>query len=132
MLLSKSCEYAIQAILYLAKHHDRNYVSIKEIARDQNVSFYFLTKILQILTNSGLLISYKGPKGGVSLARPADEITLLQVIKAIDGLDFKDKCIIGLPKCDDKNPCPLHNDWSALRDKIYRMLEEKNITELIS
>ena len=133
MLLSKSCEYAIQAVLYLAKHYDTPYVSIKEIAEKNDISFHFLGKILQTLTKKGLLISYKGPKGGVSLAKSPKEITLLDVVDAIDGLEFlKSKCVIGLPNCGDGKPCALHDKWGPIRENIYKMFADKSIAQLIN
>ena len=95
MLLSRACEYGIQAVLYLAKHHDVPYISVKEIAEKHDISFHFLGKILQTLTQKGLLTSYKGPKGGVSLARSPQELTVLQVVEAIDGVEFLRKCVVG-------------------------------------
>ena len=85
MLLSKSCEYAIQAVLYLAKHYDTPYVSIKEIAEKNDISFHFLGKILQTLTKKGLLISYKRPKCRMSLAKSPKKITLFVLVKNIEG-----------------------------------------------
>jgi len=132
MLLSKSCEYAIQASLYLAKNYETPYVPIKEIAEKSNISFHFLGKILQTLTKKGLLISYKGPNGGVSLAKSPEEITLLDVVKAIDGLEFlMSKCVVGLPNCGDGKPCALHDKWSPIREDIYKMFAGKNIAQLI-
>ncbi len=131
MLLSRACEYGIQAILYLAAHHDVPYISIKEIAEKNNISFHFLGKIVQTLTQKGLLVSYKGPKGGVRLAKAPEDIRVLEVVEAIDGLDILQKCVLGLPLCSDKKPCALHRKWGKIREEIYNMLSEKNIAQLI-
>ena len=132
MLLSRACEYAIQAVLYLAQHYDTPYISIKEIANKNDISFHFLGKILQILTQKGLLISYKGPNGGVSLAKDPKDITLLEIIEAVDGLEFlTSKCVIGTPGCDDNKPCALHDRWGPIRKQIYEMFAEKSIAQLI-
>jgi Rrf2 family protein len=131
MLLSRACEYGIQAVLYLAKHHEVPYVSIKEIAEKNDISFHFLGKILQRLTQKGLLVSYKGPNGGVSLARSPQELTVFQVVEAIDGLESLQKCIVGMPACDEKHPCALHKKWAKIREAICDMLKEKNIAQLI-
>lgn len=131
MLLSRACEYGIQAVLYLAKHREAPYISIKEIAERNNISFHFLGKILQTLTQKGLLISYKGPKGGVQLAKSPAKITVLQVVEAIDGLDFFQKCVIGMPACGDEAPCALHTKWGKIRQEIYEMLSDKSIAQLL-
>jgi len=132
MLLSRACEYGIQAVLYLAKHHEGSYISIREIAAKNHISFHFLGKILQRLTQKGLLISYKGPKGGVSLARSPQEITVLQVVEAIDGLAFRRKCIVGMPCCDQNHPCAFHEKWSKIRKEFGDMLDDKSIAQLIN
>ncbi|MFQ6617204.1 MAG: RrF2 family transcriptional regulator [Fidelibacterota bacterium] len=131
MLLSRACEYAIQTIIYLAKRGGDNYISVKEISEKSSIPFYFLGKIVQKLNKNGLLISYKGPNGGVALAKPADKITLLEVVEAVDGLEFKNKCVIGLPRCDDNSPCPLHRKWEVVREEIARMLGSRNVSELL-
>jgi len=131
MFLSRSCEIAIQAVLYIAKHNNLNFVPIKQIAKDTGLSFHFLGKILQSLTKKGILKSYKGPRGGVSLAKPQETITLLKIVEAIDGLDFYERCLIGLPKCGEDKPCAVHNQWGAIREEIFQMLSKTNILDLI-
>jgi Rrf2 family protein len=131
MLLSRACEYAIRAVLYLAKHQDVSYVSVKEISEHTDVSFHFLGKILQTLTQKGLLISYKGPKGGIQLAKPPDEITVLQVVEAIDGLNVLKQCVLGLPNCGEGKPCALHDQWGPIRAEICDMFQGKSIAQLL-
>lgn len=131
MLLSRACEYGVKAVLFLAQHDDVPYVSIKEIAEKNQISFHFLGKIVQTLTQAGLLISYKGPRGGVRLAKTADEITVLQVVEAIDGLDILQKCVLGLPSCGSDAPCALHSQWGEIREDIRKMLAGKSIAQLV-
>jgi Rrf2 family protein len=132
MLLSRACEYAIRAVLYLAKHQDGAYVSVKEIAEQTDVSFHFLGKILQTLTQKGLLISYKGPKGGIQLAKSPDEITVFQVVEAIDGLNVLKQCVLGLPNCGEGKPCALHDQWGPIRAEIADMFQGKSIAQLLN
>ncbi|MFQ6103555.1 MAG: RrF2 family transcriptional regulator [Candidatus Glassbacteria bacterium] len=131
MLLSRACEYALLAVWYLAREPQMPYIPIKEIAKKNRISSYFLGKVLQKLTQKGILISYKGSKGGVALARPAEEIKIAEVVEVIDGLEFRQKCITGLPRCNDKKPCPLHQDWTRIREEIYQMLASKSIAQLV-
>ncbi len=131
MLLSRACEYAIQAVLYLSEQNTKTYVSIHEIAEKNDIPFHFLGKILQTLTHKNLLISSKGPKGGVCLVKTPEEITLLDIVEAIDGLEFlHSKCIVGLSTCKGKKICALHDRWGIIRKDIYQMFAEKNIAQL--
>jgi len=131
MILSRACEYAIQAVLYLARQKNDSYISIKVIADKNDISFHFLGKILQKLTQKGILTSYKGPRGGVCLAKSAHQITPWDIVAAIDGLDFCRKCVVGFPECNEQNPCDLHYKWAHIRQNICDMLSEKSIAELI-
>lgn len=131
MLLSKSCVYGLRAAIYLATKENDEYVPIKKMSEKIEISHHFLTKILQQLTAEGLLLSYKGPNGGVKLKKPADEITLLDVVIAIDGPDLLTECALGLPGCGHQNPCPLHDKWASTRDSIRNMLETSTLKHLV-
>ena len=87
-ILSKSAIYGIRATLYIALSEEQNdhpHTSIRKISDDLDISFHFLTKILQTLTQQGIIGSARGPKGGVHLARPTKEVSLLDIITAIEG-----------------------------------------------
>lgn len=130
MLLSKSCVYGLRASLFLATHPNGKYTPIRELSEKLDISFHFLTKILQQLTADGILESFKGPNGGVRLTRPGSEVTLIEVVEAIDGDYLLTECALGLPGCGVMKPCPLHEKWAETRDSIREMLEETTLTEL--
>lgn len=130
MLLSKSCVYGMRAALYLASESGTNYVSINQISEDLDISYHFLTKILQKLTKDDLVESLKGPNGGVRLKRSGKNITLLEIVAAIDGMDILTECALGLPGCGTEKPCPLHEQWATTRDGIRKMLEGTSLTGL--
>lgn len=131
MLLSKSCVYGLRAAIYLATKEESQFVPIKKMSETLEISHHFLTKILQELTAEGLLSSYKGPNGGVKLKKPAGEITLMDVVLAIDGPDLLTQCALGLPGCGHQNPCPLHDKWASTRDSIRQMLESSTLEHLV-
>jgi Rrf2 family transcriptional regulator, iron-sulfur cluster assembly transcription factor len=128
MVLSKACTYGVLASLFVAKQSEnKSYVSIREMSDELNISFHFLTKILQKLTAEGILQSHKGPKGGVLLARPAQNITILDVVIAIDGEKVFTQCVLGLPGCGAQQPCPLHNHWLTVREDLRQMFSAKTL-----
>lgn len=129
-LFSRQCEYALQAVLYLALKPRGEMTSIKELAKHLSIPYHFLGKILQDLTRKGLLISLKGPTGGFGLAMSAEEITLFHIVDAVDGADFTRTCALGFPECSEKKPCAIHNQWATLRDGIYNMLSSKSIGQM--
>ncbi len=131
MLYSKSAEYAIQAMIYLAEKNSPNPVMISEIAQAYNIPQQFLAKITQILVRHRLLTAIRGRNGGVKLGRPASEIYIHKVVEAVDGPPpEQQQCIIGLDYCSDEQPCPLHNKWSVISEEIKEMLESENLEHL--
>lgn len=133
MLLSKSCIYGIRATLLIAQKEQleqREYTPIREIAKELDLSFHFLTKILQVLTETGILKSFRGPNGGIGLAKPPRQIQLLHIILAIDGLDMFSSCVLGLPGCGQEKPCPLHASWAQRRSELKRMFESATVASM--
>lgn len=130
MLLSKSCVYGLRAALFLASNQNGEYTSIRKLSEQLDISFHFLTKILQQLTAVDLLESMKGPKGGVRLSQSSQNISLLEIVRAIDGTDLFQECVLGLPGCGKEKPCPLHNIWAETRDDIQSMLEENTLHDM--
>lgn len=129
-MLSKSCEYGLRAMLYLASHDHTGYVSIGTISEDLDISFPFLTKILQKLNDAGLLTSQRGPKGGVALTTSADEVTLYDIVVAIDGDELFEECVLGLPGCGEARPCPLHDHWAEERDRVEQLFRNTSLAKL--
>lgn len=103
---------------------------IRQISEHLNLSFHFLTKILQNLAAHNIVNSYRGPNGGVSLARPASEIKILELINATDGKDSFRGCILSLPGCGEETPCPLHSYWGETYDRIKSTFENTTLAEL--
>jgi Rrf2 family protein len=130
MLLSKSCEYGLRASLFLVAHQNGEYISIREMSDKLDISFHFLTKILQQLTSEGILKSHKGPNGGVRLVKSGSKIRLFEIVTAIDGDKMFAECVLGLPGCGREKPCPLHDIWGDTRDHIREMLKSTTLAEL--
>jgi Rrf2 family transcriptional regulator, iron-sulfur cluster assembly transcription factor len=130
MLLSRSCEYGLRAALYLASGQSKGYVPIRGISDSLNISFHFLTKILQALTQKGLLASFRGPNGGVMLARAPEDIKLIEIVLALDGPAIFQECILGLPECGHWAPCPLHEGWADARSNLQEMFNNTTLQEL--
>ena len=131
MLLSRACEYALQALLYIATVPQGKYVLTREIAEKHNLSYHFLGKVLQILVKNRLLDSQKGRGGGFMLARPANEIFLIEVIDVVDGPDVLDGCVLGLPRCSKEHPCPVHHQWAPAKENIRGIFASRTVTQLL-
>tara|TARA_B100001964_G_scaffold54487_1_gene61658 strand:- start:1133 stop:1594 length:462 start_codon:yes stop_codon:yes gene_type:complete len=131
MLYSKSAEYAIQAMVYLAEAKSEKPVMTAKIAKDYNIPYQFLAKIVQTLVKHRLIKATRGRTGGINLYRDAENIYLYQIVDAIDGPPpEEDQCAIGLDLCSDDTPCPLHHTWKPIKESIRKMLAEENLEEL--
>jgi Rrf2 family iron-sulfur cluster assembly transcriptional regulator len=130
MLYSRSAEYAIRAFVNLAQVPDGRYAMVKQIAAEEEIPAHFLAKILQQLARKGLLRSSKGPTGGFLLRVPPDEVRLLDIVEALDGLSEYEKCASGLAECSDDMPCSLHDSWKPLRSRIMDYLGRNTIADL--
>lgn len=130
MLLSKTCIYGLRASVLLATKKQDDFITIRELSDELDISFHFLTKVLQKLTKSELLESYKGPNGGVKLARSASSITFMDIVVSIDGDSIFHECALGLPGCGMLKPCPLHDQWSGLKGNILEMMNNISLTML--
>ncbi len=130
-MFSRSCEYALQSVLFIALNSkDGQAVGLKEIAASQNIPLHFLSKILQTLVKNKVLISTKGPSGGFALNKSPKQLKLTKIVEIIDGLDIFDRCCIGLKKCSDKSPCPIHFDYKIVKNKVKDVLNTKTVFQL--
>ncbi len=132
VIFSKKCEYGLQAVLYLATKGKDDVVPADDIAKKLNIPKEFVSKILQSLTESGIVYSKKGKSGGFALAKNPQRIRLIDIVTAIDGLDIFNSCVLGFPECTPDHPCPLHEKWGLLRSDAYNMLSDETLEELKS
>ncbi len=130
MIYSRSAEYAIRAFVYLAQVPEGKYAMVKNIAEESEIPTHFLAKILQQLARKGFLRSSKGPTGGFALRKSPDDITLLELVDAIDGLAEYERCPSGMTECNDEAPCGMHESWKELRSRIIGYLEGTTISDV--
>lgn len=128
--MSQSCKYGLRATVLLASMDRDTYVSIRELSSELSISFHFLTKIFQKLNAAGFVESKKGVNGGVKLSGPPAQITFMDIVVAIDGACSMNSCALGLPGCGEKRPCPMHDQWSAIKTKMLKMMGNLTIAEL--
>ncbi len=130
MIYSRSAEYAIRAFVYLADVPEGKYAMVKNIADDCDIPTHFLAKILQQLARKGFLRSSKGPTGGFTLRKTPDDISILEIVDAIDGLAEYQRCPSGLAECSDDAHCGMHDSWKELRSRIIEYMEDTSIADV--
>jgi len=130
MELTRKGEYAIRAVLYLARQSSGRLSQVGEIAESAGVPRTFLSKILQQFTRTGLVASFRGAGGGFTLARDPAEITLLEVVEAIEGPVLPNRCLVGEGSCERDGACRVHEVWGRVRDEMVSILSGVTIEEL--
>jgi len=130
MLFSRSAEYGIRAMTFLATLPPGRLAGAREISESEQIPMAFLWKILQNLAKRRLIRSFKGLRGGYELAQPANQLTLSMIVEATDSADRIANCVLGLPKCSDENACPLHETWKELRSNMSEMLHQNTLADL--
>lgn len=130
VIFSKKCELGLQAVLYLSVKKQNIIVSAVEVSQELKVPKEFVSKVLQILTDSGIVGSKKGKNGGFYLAKRPANIKLIDIVEAIDGLELFNTCVLGFPGCSVAEPCPVHDKWGKLREEAYKMLSEETLEQL--
>lgn len=135
-MLSNSCKYGIRAITYIASKHEKpGNTGLKEIASALNLPTPFLAKILQLLVKRKILVSAKGPRGGFILQKSPSEISLYDIVEAIDGNDLFVNCVMlnKTCKCSDKekSPCLLHGEYIKIRADLVSLFRGRTIANVV-
>ncbi len=130
MIYSNACAYAIRAMTRLAMMRPDGYVLLDELCEGSDLPRHFVAKIFQDLVRKGLLVSAKGRGGGFALARKPQQISLFDIVAIVDGTEPMDRCVVGLAKCDDKQPCPQHDQWSPVRNMLKNFLAHTTLADM--
>jgi len=130
MLITRATEYAIRALLYLAKQPKGEIVLKRDICRTQDITPAFLTKILQPLIKEGIVGSQRGVGGGFYLLKDPEEVTLLDVVKAEEGPLYLNHCVAQKGICEKDVFCPVHGAWHEIRKELMATLGRYSFANL--
>jgi Rrf2 family protein len=130
MRITRQADYATRALLYLASAKKGKRVATSQIAIEQQIPASFLSKIISQLSLAGLLNTSRGARGGIRLAREAEQITLLDVIEAIDGPIQLNICVEDKGSCALEGNCPLQSVWCDIQKELVTKLKSTNFGQL--
>lgn len=132
-MLSKTCEYAVRAMIYVAQHSQNGQmVNIKEIAEKIGSPELFIGKILQGLSKRGFLQSSKGRYGGFYINETDAKHSLADIVIAVDGDKIFKGCGVGLDYCSEKKPCPIHNEYKEARKQLHNIYKSATLEQFKS
>jgi Rrf2 family protein len=130
MFFSRTSQYAIQALIYLAIQPSGQRVLKREIAQNLGVPSAYLAKILQDLSREKVLHSLRGRSGGFSLRVDAAQTSLLDIVLLTEGARVDRECLLGLKVCTDETACPLHRKWKPVKKEILASLGRVTLAHL--
>ena len=131
-MISKSSEYAIRALTYMAQQEAGTFHLAQDMARELSIPPAFLGKVLQPLVTRGILGSQRGRGGGFRLVRPMDEVFLAEIIATQENLERSRQCVLGQGSCSDQHSCPLHQEWRSRTDSFLEHLEHTSLSDLLT
>ncbi|MFV0366482.1 MAG: RrF2 family transcriptional regulator [Mangrovibacterium sp.] len=135
-MLSKTCKYALRAIIFIGKNCTGKKVRVKEITDEIDVPSHFVAKILQNLVKDGLVASTKGPSGGFYIDRKLSDISLYDIIEVVEGKEYFEFCLLKNEPCNCQNEkethCPLHAKFGPVKQQVVDYYKQTSIQDIIS
>jgi Rrf2 family protein len=130
MLVTRETDYAVRCVLYLAREQGQ-LANVGEIAQQMHIPKSFLAKILQRLVREGIAESLRGVNGGFRLLKAPEQITLLEILTAIQGIAPVNTCAIDKRLCRMSSKCAVHPIWIDIRKEVERRLATQTIATLV-
>ncbi len=130
MQITRASEYAIRGVLYLSSQPEGSTCLLSEISERQKIPPSFLSKIFQNLSRAGIVSSSRGTGGGFALIKHPRDITLLDVLQAIEGEISLNICLSNGETCENRPTCPVHEIWREAQEQLLSLLKSHNFAEL--
>jgi Rrf2 family protein len=131
MQITRQADYAIRAMLYLSSLKDKDRAATSQIAETKRIPSSFLAKIISQLSIAGLITTSRGARGGVKLARNASEISILDIVEAIDGPVTLNDCTLNIDACGFGPECPIRPIWCESQAELVKRLKNTSLALLV-
>ncbi|HEU4570501.1 MAG TPA: Rrf2 family transcriptional regulator [Gemmatimonadales bacterium] len=129
-MLSQTAEYALRAVVLLAERADGGSARVGELADALGIPQNYLSKTLHLLVRAGVLASTRGKGGGFRLARPAEEIALLDVVDPFDRMGHRPVCLMGQGECSEAHACAAHASWKEVSARVQAFFQQTTVGDL--
>ena len=129
MKLSKTSEYALRILIFMAKEPDKMYTA-KQLIEELKVSDKYLRRLMTDLSKAGFIRSVQGREGGYTFIKSINEIFLFDVIDSVEGMDKLNGCVLGFEKCSCTNPCAMHETWQHVRVELNKVFRETTLSNM--
>ena len=130
MRLSKSSEYAIRCLVYMATA-ETDLCPVQRLADRLSIPYKYLGRLMSRLREAGFVESVRGKNGGYRISKPLDQIHLEMIVDSVEGLENFNRCLLGSARCDEENPCPMHEFWNGPKESINEMLADVSLADMV-
>lgn len=130
-MLSKTAEYALRAMVAIARVKEDRPVLAREIAKAGRIPDKYLSKVLGDLVHARVLTSARGIGGGFKLKRRPEKLRLIDILRHFDDIPSRGRCPLGHPKCGDEKPCGMHEQWKPLKEAYSNLLEKTTLADIL-
>jgi len=130
-ILSATAEYALRAVVHLAREGDTAALQAQELADATGVPQSYMRKVLHELVRARVLSSTRGKGGGFTLAVVPKRLTLLAIVSRFDELSPSRRCLLGRAECSDRDPCPVHDRWKAAAEEVAAFFRETTLADVL-
>ena len=130
MILTKTTEYAVRVLTFMASQKDKELFSAKYLHEQLNIPYKYLTRLMTDLAKHGCLLSIRGRDGGFKITKSIKEISLAKIIEAVEGMDSFNACILGFHECSSDNPCAMHFVWEKNKEQFVKSLETTSLDDI--
>ncbi len=127
--LTRKADYGLRLMLELAAQSDGS-LTVADVSQRQQIPYEFLRKVAQTLVSQGLLVSERGARGGLALARPAEKITVLDIVRAFESPALN-RCTVDPPRCDRRDVCAAYPVWVEAQNEVERVLGGARLSSLV-
>lgn len=129
-ILSQTAEYGLRAVIHMAAHPERPIARVADLARELDIPSNYLSKTLSQLVRAGVLRSTRGRHGGFALARPADQLTLEDVVGRFENMGQR-HCLLGNQVCTDRTPCVAHAAWRETAERMTTFFRSTTVADIL-
>ena len=130
MIYTRTTQHAMVALAEMVHRFPGHRVLLADLIEGTDLPAAFIAKIFQHLVHKGILDAVNGRGGGYALTRPADQVTLLDIVEVVEGPEHLDRCVVGLATCDDTAACPIHDLYKPIRQRIKDYLRTTTLEDL--
>jgi Rrf2 family protein len=130
-LYSKKCEHVLRGLAQIGRNSELLRFRASDFCYERDLPESFTRKALQSLVRAGILNAIQGPGGGYSFARPVADISVLEIILAIEGDAHFSACVMGFDECHAAQPCGLHALWVPMKGRLLKKLDQESLGSLM-